>query len=272
MVEGRTGRCYRAAHGRRRALESIPLAALLGGLGLLAGSFLGLVSLRLPAGEPMVRGRSRCGGCGRTLAPWRLVPLVSYAQSAGRCADCGARIPLRYPLMELACAGIGVWAALAGHDPVHAALTALLGWQLLLVAVVDSEHFWLPDALTLPLLVTGLGAAAWAARGLPVDALIGAAVGFAGLWLIARAYRLIRGRDGLGGGDPFLLAGGGAWIGWIGLPSVLIWAAAAGLSVALALRAGGRRVSGDTRLPFGVFLAIGIWATWLVGPLGLVIR
>jgi leader peptidase (prepilin peptidase)/N-methyltransferase len=253
-------------------LESIPLAALLGGLGLLTGSFLGLVSLRLPAGEPVVRGRSRCGGCGRTLAPWRLVPLISYALSTGRCTGCGARIPLRYPLMELACAGIGIWAALAGRDPFHAALTALLGWQLLLIAVVDAEHFWLPDALTLPLLVTGLAGAAWTARGLPVDAVIGAAVGFGGLWLIARLYRLARMREGLGGGDPFLLAAGGAWVGWIGLPSVLIWAAAAGLSVALALRAGGRRVDGETRLPFGVFLAIGLWATWLIGPLGLVSR
>lgn len=272
MVEGIHGALLRAAHRRRHALESIPLAALLGGLGLLAGSFLGLLSLRLPAGEPVVRGRSRCGGCGRTLAPWRLIPLISFALSAGRCTDCGARIPRRYPLMELACAGIGIWAGLAGRDPVHAALTALLGWQLLLIAVVDAEHFWLPDVLTLPLLVTGLGGAAWAARGLPVDAVIGAAVGFGVLWMVARLYRLVRKRDGLGGGDPFLLASGGAWVGWIGLPSVMIWAAAAGLSVALALRAGGRDVDGDTRLPFGVFLAIGIWATWLIGPLGLVSR
>lgn len=253
-------------------METLPLAALLAGLGLLAGSFLGLVSLRLPAGQPLIRGRSRCDGCGRTLAPWRLIPLASYALSAGRCTDCGARIPPRYPLMELACAGIGVWAALTGRDPVHAALTALLGWQLLLIAVVDAEHFWLPDALTLPLLATGLAGAAWIARSLPADAVIGAAIGFAGLWLIARLYRLIRKRDGLGGGDPFLLAGGGVWVGWIGLPSVLIWAAAAGLSVALALKVGGHRVDGETRLPFGVFLAIGIWATWLVGPLGLVSR
>jgi leader peptidase (prepilin peptidase)/N-methyltransferase len=269
MVESGDGRCHEHGIIGGSPLEPLPLALLLGGSGLLAGSFLGLLSLRLPAGEPVVRGRSRCGGCGRPLAPWQLVPLVSYALTRGRCADCGARIPPRYPLMEAACAGIGVWAALAGADPIHAALTALLGWQLLLVAVVDAEHFWLPDALTLPLLATGLAAAAWAARDVPVDALIGAAAGFGSLWLIARAYRAVRGRDGLGGGDPFLLAAGGAWVGWIGLPSVLIWAAAAGLSVALAMKVGGRAVDGDSRLPFGVFLAVGIWATWLIGPLGL---
>ncbi|MBD3835325.1 A24 family peptidase, partial [Brevundimonas sp.] len=73
----------------------------------------------------------------------------------------------------------------------------------------------------------------------------------------------------LGGGDPFLFAGAGAWVGWMGLPSVLLWACAAGLSVVFAQLVVRRRVSGGDRLPFGVFLAMGIWLTWLYGPLGL---
>ena len=247
----------------------IALAIALAGAGLLAGSFIGLLSLRLPAGQPVLWGRSRCSDCGKALPPWRLVPLLSFALSTGRCSACGVSIPLRYPLIELGCAAIGIWAAITAPDPVHAALTALLGWQLLLIALIDGEHFWLPDALTLPLIVSGLAASAWRVRGLPTDALIGAAVGFATLWLLAWAYKRIRRRDGLGGGDPFLLAGAGAWVGWMGLPSVLIWAALSGLSLALALRLTGREVGSDTRLPFGVFLAIGIWAVWLVGPLGL---
>ncbi|HYC98951.1 prepilin peptidase [Brevundimonas sp.] len=245
------------------------LAATLAGAGLLAGSFLGLVSLRLPAGDPIVAGRSRCGGCGRPLPPWRLIPLLSYLFSRGRCAACGTAIPLRYPLMESACAAIGVWAALSQPSAVAAVITALLGWQLLLIAVVDAEHFWLPDPLTLPLLVTGVAAAAMLDR-LPLpDAVAGAAAGFGGLWLLARGYRRVRGREGLGGGDPFLLAAGGAWVGWIGLPSVLLWAALSGLSVIAARILTGRAVSGADRLPFGVFLAVGVWLTWLLGPLGL---
>lgn len=245
------------------------LAAMLAGTGLLAGSFLGLVSLRLPAGQPIVAGRSRCGGCGRPLAPWRLAPLLSYLSSRGRCAVCGSVIPVRYPLMELACAAIGVWAALSQPSAVAAALTALLGWQLLLIAVVDAEHLWLPDSLTLPLLATGFAAAAMLDRLTLLGAATGAAAGFGGLWFLARVYRRLRGREGLGGGDPFLLAAGGAWTGWIGLPGVLLWAALSGLSIIAARLLTGREVAGADRLPFGVFLAVGIWLTWLAGPLGL---
>lgn len=251
---------------------SLPLAAVLAGLGLVAGSFIGLVSLRLPAGEPIVAGRSRCGGCGRTLPPWRLIPVLSYVLQGGRCAGCAAVIPARYPLIELGCAVIGVWAALVQPSPLAAGLTALLGWQLLLIAVVDAEHFWLPDQLTLPLLGAGLAATALLEPGSLVGSAIGAAAGFGVLWLLARVYRLTRGREGLGGGDPFLLAAGGAWVGWIGLPSILLWAALAGLSVVAARAATGRRVSATDRLPFGVFLAAGIWLTWLWGPLGLAAR
>lgn len=245
------------------------LVALFAGVGLVIGSFLGLVSLRLPAREAIVRGRSRCGGCGRDLPPWRLIPLLSYVLARGRCRACGATIPKRYPLMEAACALIGVWAALSQPSLAAAVLTAVLGWQLLLIAVIDGENFWLPDTLTLPLLATGL-LAAILLDGLDLHGVaIGAGAGFAVLWLVGRAYERLRGREGLGGGDPFLLAAGGAWVGWVGLPSLLVWAATAGLSVVLARALSGRRVSGEDRLPFGVFLALGIWLTWLFGPLGL---
>ena len=245
------------------------IALILAGFGLIAGSFIGLVSLRLPQERGVVFGRSRCGDCDRPLPPQRLIPVVSYLLASGRCRDCGSLIPRRYPLIELGCAGVGVWAGLSQPDIVSAAFTALLGWQLILIAVVDAEHFWLPDVLTLPLLATGLAAAAILPTGSLLHAAIGAAVGFLGLWLLATAYRRLRQRDGLGGGDPILLAAGGAWVGWIGLPSILLWASAAALSLVAARILTGRAVSGQDRLPFGPFLAIGIWMTWLIGPLGL---
>ncbi len=175
----------------------------------------------------------------------------------------------RYGLMVLAAAASGAWAALAQPTPLDAAVTALLGWQLLLIAVIDAEHFRLPDLLTLPLLATGGLAALLLDHTAPLDAVIGAGLGFGGLWLLAFAYRRLRGREGLGDGDPILLAAGGAWVGWIGLPSVLLWAAAAGLSVVTARLLVGGKVSGDDRLPFGPCLAVGIWLTWMIGPLGL---
>lgn len=239
------------------------------GLGLIAGSFIGLVSLRLPQDRGVIFGRSRCGGCDRVLPPQRLVPVASYIFAKARCRDCGSAIPLRYPLIELACAGVGVWAGLSQPDLPLAALTALLGWQLILIGVVDAEHFWLPDALTLPLLASGLVAAAVLPTGGLLHSTIGAVVGFVGLWSLAFAYSHLRKRDGLGGGDPIFLAAGGAWVAWIGLPSVLLWASIAALSLIAGRLVLGRKVSGQDRLPFGPFLALGIWLTWLFGPLGL---
>ena len=251
-------------------MTSVLIPAVLGGLGLIFGSFVAAVSVRLPREMDVVAQRSRCMGCEATLRPWELVPVFSWLALRGRCARCDSRISPRYPLIELGAAALGVWAGLAAPDLATAIATAALGWQLLLIALVDGEHFWLPDALTWPLAASGVLAAGalhgWSGAGWSLFSL---AVGFGVLWGVAWLYRRVRGRDGLGGGDPFLVAGAGAWVGWTGLPSVLLWACAAGLSVVFAQLMVRRRVSGSDRLPFGVFLAIGIWLTWLYGPLGL---
>ena len=244
-------------------------AAILGLLGLIVGSFLAAVSVRLPAEEDVVLKRSHCRSCGATLKPWHLVPVISWLALRGRCGMCRAAISPRYPLIELAAGLIGVWAAVNGGGWIMMGATALLGWQLLLIALVDAEHFWLPDILTFPLIATGIGAAALIQRGWPVDALIGAAAGFIILWGIAWVYRAWRKRDGLGGGDPFLFAAAGAWVGWMGLPSVLLWACVMGFSLVAARLIVRRKVRGDDRLPFGTLLAIGAWLVWLYGPLGL---
>ena len=206
--------------------------------------------------------------------------LVLPLAGAGLAAGLGAAIltarldedgPKRPSLILMA--GLAVLGAAAGiwavFGPAPIVVTALLGWSLLLIAAVDARHFWLPDWLTLPLLAGGLAATALFDRPALIDHLIGAAAGFAVLWGIAALYRQTRGRDGLGGGDFRLLAAAGAWTGWMGLPSVLLWASVAGLSLVLARLVLKQPVSGEDRLPFGVFLALGIWMTWLYGPLGL---
>ena len=96
------------------------------------------------------------------------------------------------------------WALAAAPGPWRTSLTIALGWQLLLIAAVDGRRQWLPDVLTLPLLVTGVMASVIQTRAFPWSSLIGAAAGFGALWLVALAYRRLRGRDGLGDGDPIL--------------------------------------------------------------------
>ncbi|OGN49355.1 MAG: peptidase A24 [Caulobacterales bacterium RIFOXYB1_FULL_67_16] len=250
-------------------MNPVIAAVVMGLLGLIIGSFLAAVSVRLPREEDIVVARSRCMGCDQVLRPWELVPLVSWLVLRARCARCGVSISPRYPLIELAGGVVGAWAGFSGSSWLMIVATAVLGWQLLLIAIIDGENFWLPDVLTWPLAATGLIAAALMGWDVALSHLIGAVVGFGGLWLVAWTYKAVRQRDGLGGGDPFLFAGAGAWVGWIGLPSVLLWASAAGLSLVFGLLVVRRSVDATDKLPFGVFLAVGIWLTWLYGPLGL---
>ena len=233
-------------------------------VGLLVGSYLATLTLRWPQGRTTSTGRSACDGCARPLAWYELVPLLSFVALRGRCRTCGAPIDRRHPTIEAAAAIIGAASLWISPDP-GGLLGALFGWALLTLAILDAEHFWLPDALTLPLLAAGLAAGLFVDPPL-VDRLIGAVAGFAVLAGIGIAYRALRGRQGLGGGDPKLFGAIGAWLGWQMLPFVLLLAAFLGLiSVAISM-ARGRTLTASTRVPFGAPLAVAAWAIWLAAP------
>jgi len=245
------------------AIEGL-LPIILGALaGLIVGSFLATILIRWPQGRRVVAGRSRCDGCGVGLRAWELVPLLSFAIQRGRCRRCGAAVDPRHPAIEVTAALVGA-AALAAHPLPLALATCLFGWWLLVTAALDAEHHWLPDALTLPLLVLGLGAGA-AGLGPPLlDRIAGAAAGWAVLAGLAWLYRSTCGRQGLGGGDPKLLAALGAWLGVLQLPFVLLGAGLIGLAAVAVLRLRGRAVSGATRLPLGTLMALAAWPLWLL--------
>jgi leader peptidase (prepilin peptidase)/N-methyltransferase len=230
------------------------------------GSFLGTLVLRLPEGRPVLAGRSACPACGTRLGPRDLVPLLSWAILRGRCRQCGTLVPAFYPAIELAALGVAIWAATVVGG-VALLASCLLGWGLLALALIDRRHFLLPDALTLPLLATGLGATALLdPPSLPAHA-IGAAGGYLAFAGIAALYRQVRRRDGLGLGDAKLLAAGGAWLGWSALPSVVLLAALLGILEVLAARLGGGAPLAATRpIAFGTWLAAAIWLVWLYGP------
>lgn len=173
----------------------------------------------------------------------------------------------RVAALALACTALAAW-SLAVRPDATGVLGALMAWQLLLLAVLDAEHLWLPRVLTLPLIATGLAAALGEGAEVLAARAAGAAAGFLALALVARGYRRLRGREGLGGGDAYLLAGGGAWVGWTALPTALIWAATAGLAAVALLAVAGRRTRAGQPIPFGVFLALGIWIAFLYGSLG----
>ena len=137
-----------------------------------------------------------------------------------------------------------------------------LAAPLLTAAAIDARRLILPDFLTLPLIPLGL-AMAWLEPPDLATRAIGALSGFLTFAGIGWLYRRWRGRDGLGLGDAKLLAAAGAWVGWQGLPSVVLIAAIGGLAWALLTRQ-----RADQKMPFGPFLAAGFWLVWWLGPLG----
>lgn len=180
----------------------------------------------------------------------------------GRCRTCRAPIGSRAPLVEGAAALIGV-AAIAVAPNLIGLFGAIFGWLLLILVVLDSEHFWLPDAITLPLILFGLGLGYCDPSLAFDDRLIGAAIGFLALEVIRLSYRKLRGREGLGGGDPKLFAGIGAWLGWQTLPFILLLACLACLLGLIISRAMGRTIEADQPLAFGAFLAGSAYPFWL---------
>jgi leader peptidase (prepilin peptidase)/N-methyltransferase len=176
---------------------------------------------------------------------------------------------IAFPLDAAAAVAAGVVvaapAAAAGAlaAPLEAVGAVALGAALCLLAVEDWRERILPDALTLPLVLAGLAFNGLAARAVPGESVVGAAAGYAVFALVRAVYFRWRGREGLGLGDAKLLAAGGAWIGWPGLPLVVLVAALAALAATGAAIAAGRRVGRDEEIPFGVFLALAIWAVFL---------
>lgn len=233
--------------------------------GLLAGSFLNVVIHRGPAMWKLVdddsrrgdltRPRSYCPTCGKQLKAHHLIPLISYLVQGGKCTACASPISIRYPLVESLAALAGALAVFIGGAPAAAVAAALFFWMLIALAVIDLETGYLPDALTLPLLVLGL-AANGAGLFTPFNnALIGAVAGFSAFWLIGAAFKRLRRIDGLGLGDAKLLAALGAWVGWQALAPIVFIAALTALIGVSAAKLAGNSISRETPLPFGPALA-----------------
>jgi leader peptidase (prepilin peptidase)/N-methyltransferase len=257
-------------------------------LGLLLGSFLNVVILRLPqrlehdwrnqcrellalesaaedsAPPGIATGRSRCPHCGHGIRAWENIPLLSYLLLRGRCSACGAPISLRYPLVEALTAFAFVLVALNfGPTPACGAALVLTA-MLIALAGIDLDHQLLPDNLTLPLLWLGLLASLFGWFTTPADSILGAATGYLLLWGIYHLFRLLTGKEGMGYGDFKLLGALGAWLGWQALPLMVLLSSLVGAVVGLALMAI-KRHEREQPLSFGPFIALAGWITLLWG-------
>ncbi len=229
-----------------------------------AGSLLFVIVRRLPRDHPDLWGRSRCESCGHPLGPLELLPIASFLAQRGRCRACHAPIARAHLYAELAAVLVAGAVFATGAEGAELWAGCGLGWTLLALAWIDTDVLILPDVLTLPLLVAGLGVAWLDTPWALADRAIGAIAGWFGFLLLGALYRAVRKREGLGQGDAKLLGVAGAWLGWEALGNVVLLAAVLGLGVALARRMRGERLEAATALPFGPPLAAAIFCLWLL--------
>jgi leader peptidase (prepilin peptidase)/N-methyltransferase len=240
------------------------LVVYAGLLGAVIGSFLNVCILRWGADpkQSVVRPPSRCPKCGRALRWHDNIPIVSWLVLRGRCRGCREPISPQYPLVELAVALVWAYMAWRHGFGIEALRGAVFASILLGIALTDARAYVIPDEFSLGGLAFGLLFALLAGRQPLGTALLGAAVGFGLLWLVAVLGEWMFKQEAMGGGDIKMMAMVGAFLGWQGTLLTVFLGALIGSLIFVPLALIGHK----KLVPFGIFLAIGAVATYLVGP------
>jgi leader peptidase (prepilin peptidase)/N-methyltransferase len=236
----------------------IVLGAVL--VGLCFGSFLNVCILRLPHDQSLLRPRSTCPQCKQPIA-WRdNIPVVSWLWLRGRCRWCRKPISAQYPVIEALVGVLFGVAVLAYGASLHAVSAAVFGTLLLGIAITDARHYLIPDEFSLGGLVLGLALALGGGAQGFLQAVLGAAVGFALLWGVAQAGAWVFKEEAMGGGDIKMMAMVGGFVGWRGVLLTVFAGAALGSLIFVPLSIKKKRL-----VPFGVFLAVGAAVTYVFG-------
>jgi leader peptidase (prepilin peptidase)/N-methyltransferase len=256
--------------------------------GLLIGSFLNVVVHRLPImrqreidnyiaekdGKPLpfperynlMVPRSACPHCGHQITALENIPIVSWLALRGKCSSCKAPISARYPVVEAVSgilSGLLIWHFGSGWTGLA---TLVFTYLLISMTLIDVDHKELPDDLTYPLLWLGLLINLDGGFVPLRDAVLGAVGGYMFLWIVARAYEMVRGHIGMGEGDFKLLAALGAWFGWQMLPTIIVLSSFVGAIIGVTMIAIGRTRKGQ-HIPFGPYLAGAGMIALFYGPL-----
>ncbi|MET4568528.1 prepilin peptidase [Rhodanobacter soli] len=271
-------------------MPELPFAlwiALAGVLGLLVGSFLNVVILRLPERMAaawrreardvlelqadttplppgIVREPSHCPHCKHPLSALDNIPLIGWLLLRGRCRYCQSKISIQYPLVELlsgVLSAVIVWKL----GPSWAALAGLaLTWALVALSGIDFRTQLLPDQLTFPLLWLGLLLSLLPMFVTAPASILAAAIGYLSLWSVYWVFKLLTGKEGMGHGDFKLLAALGAWMGPVALLPIILLSSLIGALVGgtlIALRKHEREIP----MPFGPFIAAAGWVWFVAG-------
>jgi|TARA_Y100000817_G_scaffold225777_1_gene178686 leader peptidase (prepilin peptidase)/N-methyltransferase len=258
-------------------------------IGLVVGSFLNVVIIRLPiileAGWKkeccelleikkneinsdkvfnLIFPSSHCPLCKYKIKISQNIPIFSYLLLKGKCKNCRKDISPRYPIIELTSAVLACFTAFIFGVSLQAFFAICLTWSLIVLSVIDFDTRYLPDNITLPLLWFGILISTFNIFTDINSSIFGAIFGYGILWTINFFFKIITGKVGMGHGDFKLLAVFGAWFGWQNLAPVLILSSAIGIFVALILIFN-KSYDKNKGIPFGPYLAFSGWLSMIVG-------
>ncbi|MFZ5563527.1 MAG: prepilin peptidase [Thermodesulfobacteriota bacterium] len=242
---------------------------LIGGIlfvfGACIGSFLNVCIYRLPLGRSIVFPPSSCPQCKRPIAPWDNMPIVSYLLLLGRCRHCRMPISMRYPLVE----AITGFCATAVYLKYGLTLEGLVFFifiaALIVVIFIDIDYQIIPDVISLPGIPVFFLASAFITSTTVADSLLGILAGGGSLLIVAVTYRMITGKEGMGGGDIKLLAMIGALCGWKGVLFTIFVSSLTGTLVGMAIMVV-KDKNMKLAIPFGPFLSLGAIVYIFYGP------
>ena len=256
-------------------LSSSEILILSAIFGLLVGSFISMLSWRLPrlmeeeAEEQLKQvsvSRSTCPNCQKELTWKQLFPLFSWLFAKGRCKHCHTKISARYPLIEFITMVLTIYVYATFGLSMAGLMAIVFTYFIITISVIDIEHQLILDKLSLPLMWLGLLASITGEFTTPTQAILGAVTGYMILWLIYYAFKLTTGKEGMGFGDFKLLAALGAWFGISALPQIILIASIASIVITIVL--GLLKIKAmNSAQPFGPFLAIAGIVTLVLGIL-----
>jgi len=238
--------------------------------GIIFGSFLNVCISRLPEKQSIVKPRSRCPSCKKTIAAYDNIPILSFLILKGRCRHCHVKISWQYPAVEVL-SGLLAMACFYHFQSLGLGALWFLTFvcPLIIVSVIDLHHYIIPDEISLPFIGVGFLTRLLTTQFqnvLPtlLDSLCGVLLGGGILFLFAILYEKIRKQEGLGGGDIKLLAMIGAFLGWKAVLLVIFFSSIIASFVGVSLMILGR-AGLSSQLPYGPFLALGALLEFLWG-------
>lgn len=241
-------------------------------LGLMIGSFLNVVIVRVPLMMEMrwrqacdqiasdehfnlSTPRSCCVSCKHPLTIFQNIPVLSFIWLRGRCGFCNAKISARYPIVEILTAVLTCFVVFQFGIALKTVFILLFVWMQIALSFIDWDKQILPDGMTLSLLWLGLLANAFSIFTDPSSAILGAMLGYLSLWSVYWIFKLLTHKEGMGYGDFKLLAALGAWFGWQSLPMIILFSSLLGAIVGMTFIIF-KKQDKNIPIPFGPFLAI----------------